>query len=79
MNTAHSKPPGKLVTQPSAGRLFGGDNDRAAAGVSAQSLRGPLPWPALGKTKLSVAMAPISRNQEVKMGPGPQSMARRGR
>lgn len=44
---------GQLVTQPRAGRLFGGDNDRAAAGVSAPSPRGPLPWPAQGKTKPS--------------------------
>lgn len=40
---------GHVVTQGSAGRLFGRDNDRAAAGVSAQTPRGPLPCLPQGK------------------------------
>lgn len=59
---------GQLVTQPSASHQFGGDNDRAAAGVSAQPPRGPLPWPSLGKTTPSEAMGPVHRSQEVKKG-----------
>lgn len=51
-----------LVTQPSTGHLFGGDNDRAAAVVSAHLPRGPLLRHALGKTKPSGAKGPVGRD-----------------
>lgn len=64
-----------LVTQPSTGRLFGGDNNRAAAGVGAHSPRSP-PLARPGENKVvrnAGARRPGTRGEKGTQTPGPRS------